>query len=60
MVTGERGVAAGHLLEGPGEDGAGSARQAGKSSCLGHGLARSECQSLERQLCVLAGSPACC
>lgn len=58
MVAGGRGVAAGHLLEGAREDGAGGARQAGESSCLGHRLAGGERQSLDGQLCVFAGSPA--
>lgn len=58
MVAGWRGVAAGHLLEGAGKDGAGGARQAGESSSLGHRLAGRERQSLHGQLCVLAGGSA--
>lgn len=60
VVAGGRGTAAGHLLKGAGEDSAGSARQAGKSSGLGHRLARCEGQALDRELCVVAGSPASC
>lgn len=57
VVAGGRGVPAGHLLKGAGEDGAGGTRQAGEGSRLGHRLAGGEGQSFDRQLCVLAGGP---
>lgn len=57
VVAGGRGVSAGHLLKGAGEDGTGGTRQAGEGSRLGHGLAGGEGQSFDGQLRVLAGGP---
>lgn len=58
VVAGGRGVVADHLLEGPREDGAGGARQAGESAGLGHRLAGSERQSLDGELRALTGGAA--
>lgn len=57
VVAGRSGVAAGHVLEGTREDGAGGARQAGESPPLGHRLAGRERESLDGELCVLARGP---
>lgn len=42
VVAGGSGVAAGHVLEGTREDGAGGARQAAEGACPGHRLTGSE------------------